>query len=65
MSFYISKEDLEYLYFIEGLSYSKIEKKLNLKRGVIYHWFKNSIKGKEEEYEKKFKNIVYEKKKNV
>lgn len=40
MSFFISKEDLEYLYFVEGLSYSKIEKKLNLKRGVIYHWFK-------------------------
>jgi transposase len=40
MSFYISKEDLEDLYFVDGLSYSEIEKKLNLKRGVIYHWFK-------------------------
>jgi hypothetical protein len=40
MSFFISKEDLEYLYFVENLSYSKIEKKLNLNRGVIYHWFK-------------------------
>lgn len=38
--FYISKDDLEYLYFDEKLSYSKIEEKLNLKRGVIYHWFK-------------------------
>ena len=38
--FFITKKELENLYFIENLSYSQIEKKLNLKRGVIYHWFK-------------------------
>lgn len=38
--FYISKEELEKLYFIEKMSYSEIEKKLNIKRGRIYHWFK-------------------------
>jgi hypothetical protein len=40
IDFYISKEDLENLYFVERLSYSQIEKKLNLKRGRIYYWFK-------------------------
>jgi hypothetical protein len=38
----------------------------NIDNGITlcenYH---HSIKGKEEEYEQKFKNIVYEKKKNV
>ena len=38
--FFITKKELENLYFIENLSYSQIEKKLNLNRGVIYHWFK-------------------------
>lgn len=38
--FFITKEELEYLYFIEKLSYSQIEKKLELKRGRIYFWFK-------------------------
>lgn len=38
--FFITKEELEYLYYIEKLSYSNIEKKLGLKRGRIYYWFK-------------------------
>lgn len=38
--FNISKEDLEELYFNQNLTYSEIEKKFNLKRGRIYHWFK-------------------------
>lgn len=38
--FFISKEELDYLYNNLKLSYSQIEKKLNLKRGRIYHWFK-------------------------
>jgi hypothetical protein len=38
--FFISKEDLEYLYFEENLSYSEIERKFEMKRGRIYFWFK-------------------------
>lgn len=38
--FFISKEDLEKLYFFDELSYSEIEKLLNIKRGRIYFWFK-------------------------
>lgn len=63
--FFISKEDLEELYFVEKLSYSQIEKKLNIKRGRIYSWFKKyeikardyseSVKGRKftEEHKKK------------
>jgi hypothetical protein len=37
IDFFITKEELERLYFEEKLSYSKIEKKLNLKRvGFIF-----------------------------
>ena len=38
--FYISKEELEDLYFNENLTFSQIEEKLNIKRGRIYNWFK-------------------------
>ena len=38
--FYISKEELEELYFNKNLTFFEIEEKLNIKRGRIYHWFK-------------------------
>lgn len=38
--FFITKEELEILYFKENLSYAQIEDRLNLKRGRIYFWFK-------------------------
>jgi hypothetical protein len=39
-TFNISIEELKKLYYDDKLSYSQIEKKLKLKRGRIYSWFK-------------------------
>lgn len=38
--FFISKEELEELYYNKKLNYPDIEKIYNLKKGVIYHWAK-------------------------
>ena len=64
--FFISKEDLEQLYFVEKLSYSQIEKKLNIKRGRIYSWFKKyEIKGRDYSESAKGRKFTEEHKKRL
>lgn len=64
--FFISKEELEYLYFEEKLSFSQIEEKLNIKRGRIYNWFKKyEIKARDYSESGKGKKFTEEHRKKI